>query len=195
MKKVSLMLMLLSAALFLDACTAREPDTKHTSVSIANANTNGTTHANNNRGEDMNTNKGLAPEGKTAPANHEKSVEIYLKDVGGKCVIEVPAAFQSVYLKRNKGKVRWIVYNNCDAASTANVVIENFGKNNSKPFGGDACDNKFTFDPIAKGDEGRLISKTGKVDGRFSYTIKVIAANGTIAELDPEIIVGTFDGD
>lgn len=188
-----LILLLLVAVLsFIVACTANEPDqTNKSGNRNADRKADGKADANSNQAGNTNTREGIAPEGKAGRRIHEQVVEILVRDAGGgKCAIEVSPASQTVYLKRRRDRVRWNVTNDCEAASEASIVIENFGNNNSKPFGGDACDNRFVFDPIARGDDGRLITKTGKVDGRYKYTIKLVAASRTIAELDPEIIVG-----
>ncbi|HEV2707205.1 MAG TPA: hypothetical protein VGV59_14890 [Pyrinomonadaceae bacterium] len=204
MKKVLVVILLLCVVLTLDACKAKEPDSgksgenANQTVNNRNANTNTDTsastnaNANANQGGNVNTDQGLAPSGRS---NNEKDVQILINEVGGKCTIEVPAAYQSVYIKVNKGKVKWTVINNCAAAAASNVIIENFGKSNQRPFGGEECDNRFVFDPIARGEESRMVTRTGKVEGRFAYTIKVVNANGTLAELDPEIIVGSVDSD
>jgi hypothetical protein len=204
MKKMLLILLLLCAVLTLDACKAQEPDAGKSAQNTnqqanannantrtnTNANTNASVNANTNQGGNVNTDQGLAPGGRS---NNEKDVQILINEVDGKCSIEVPAAYQSVYIKVNKGKVKWTVINNCAAAATGNVIIENFGKSNRRPFGGEECDNRFVFDPIAKGEESRMVTRTGKVEGRYAYTIRVVDANGTLAELDPEIIVGSFE--
>lgn len=198
MKKVSLISLSLCAVLTLGACTAKEPDagksgqnaSRQTNANNANAHTNGNNRAQTNQGGNVNTEQGLAPSGRS---NNEKDVQILINEVGGKCTIEVPAAYQSVFIKVNKGKVKWTVINNCAAAANGNVIIENFGKSNQRPFGGEECDNRFVFDPIAKGEESRMVTRTGKVEGRFAYTIRVVNDNGTLAELDPEIIVGSIE--
>ncbi len=190
MKKVVLILLLLSVTPFFGAaCAAKETDNANKGGNN-NANASETANTNSNQGGKPNTNQGITRDPATKP-DFEKIVQVVVNDTGsGKCSIEVPPAFQSIRLKRGRDSVSWLVDNNCEAGTGAVIVIENFGGKNAKPFGGDACDNKFTVDPIEKSRRRRANSRTAKVDGTFKYTIKLVAANGTIAELDPEIIVG-----
>lgn len=147
-----------------------------------------------------NVNANVSPP-QIARANHEKEVTINIANSPAppyKCVITVVQG--SVKLDGRKEKVRWTAENECDAAENAQLIIDDFGKNNSdpsdkSPFGNDINDNKFIFDPIAKGDEGRLISKTGK--GKpgnrkviYKYTLKIVGTGGAeLGKLDPEVEV------
>lgn len=121
-------------------------------------------------------------------------MEVYIDDAPpGRCSIRVDPPYDSVTLAAGQEKVRWVVYNDCSAAEVdgTRITIDNFGKNNLNPFGTDPCDSKFIFDTIKKGEEGRLMSKTGKNQGQYKYTIRVISSSGTdlAAPLDPQVIV------
>ena len=83
-------------------------------------------------------------------------------------------------IKQGKGKIRWIVKNNCNIPNDVKVVIEEFKRINGpemEPFGPpeDSCNpNRIVIDPIAYNEEGRVISRTAKgVKGSYTYRVKL----------------------
>lgn len=175
--------LLVALAAFASACQTTPPNTN------TNANTNTIVNANNGNGN-VNVN---GSDRELRRTNNEKKVEIYLtnSNTPGKCDIEVDPKKQT--LDSGKHKVRWVAYNDCDAAVDAKLVIGDFSSNSAghSPFGDDPYDNRFTFDPIAKDEEGRLISKTGKKPGLYEYTLKIVGTrNADLGSLDPQIEIG-----
>lgn len=146
--------------------------------------------------QNSNTNASSTPA--VAPrAAHEKNVVVSIVDLPGnptyKCKIQVDSG-DPTELKKDRDKVSWEVKNDCEAANNADVIMEGFkSKENPAdvtPFGGNACDNKFTIDRIRKGDSGRVISRTAKgATGNYKYMIKVSGA-GVAEDLDPVILIG-----
>lgn len=181
--------LLVALAAFACACQPTPPTTN----TNANANTNTTVNTNNgNKNGNVNT-----TDLEILRNNHEQRVQIYLTKptpTSVKCDIEVDR--EMVSLDGSKDKIRWVAYNDCDLAENARLIIESFGKNNSgpnghSPFGDDPYDNRFVFDPIANGEEGRLISKIGKKPGKYRYTLKLFGArDADLGMKDPEVEVG-----
>ena len=185
MKNVSLSLLAACLVLVVTACQAQDSPTNN---AAGGANGNDNTVTNSTPEVAGNTNTGILK------SNNEKDRVIVInKDPNDPKRCEIPNV-GNVTIALNKNKVKWIVENNCPAANTANIVLEGFkeigGAGATDPFGNNACDNKFIFDPILSGDEGRLVSHTPKKKGTFKYDIKVVLPDGTvIAYLDPQVVV------
>jgi hypothetical protein len=133
-----------------------------------------------------------------ARANNEKEVEITLEDWDGLCVVSnVDPPTRT--LKKLKHKIRWVVKNNCSRAVT--VIVEGFRSEDppdpakTKPFGLNPSDNIFDFETIEPGDEGRLISKTGKGESpaqpeetyKYGITVRWGAGADEEYKLDPRV--------
>lgn len=147
------------------------------------------TNTNNRNG---NANVNASPEIKRA--NHEKEIKIRIANSTpvGRCAITVDPLYQ--FLDGTKDKVIWSAENDCDAAG-AQLIIGDFksisNPSENSPFGNDPYDNRFVFDPINKGDEGRLISKVGKKPGKYEYTLRIVGTrNEELGKLDPQIEIG-----
>ncbi len=152
------------------------------------------TNLNNNNNGNVNAN---ASPPLIKPLNHEKEVRIHVTNspnTPGQCAIIVDREFMSIKLEARKDKVIWIADNTCDATG-AQLIIGDFkilsNPSQQRPFGDDPYDNRFVFDPIAKGEEGRLISKTGKNPGKYEYTLRIVGTDGKVlGMLDPEVAIG-----
>jgi hypothetical protein len=130
--------------------------------------------------------------------NNEKEVKIKLEEWEGICVVGDVNPYTRVLTKR-KHKIRWVVENNCKR--TVTVLVDGFlsidpdDSTKTKPFGPDPSDNRFDFETIEPGKEGRLISKTGKGESptqseelyEYDITVRWGEGAGDEYKLDPRV--------